>query len=64
MRKKIDNKILEQIKEGIKEYGDIQTYAEKLGWDKKSALRVRQTDPGIAANGTRREGRIKNSYIP
>lgn len=47
-----------------KDIGNIQDYAETLGWDKEAAERVKQGEIEIAPNGTRREGRIHNGFIP
>jgi len=47
-----------------RDIGDIKDYAESLGWDRAAAERVRQSQIEIAPNGTRREGRIHNGFIP
>lgn len=47
-----------------RDIGNIQEYAQSLGWDREAALKVKQSDVEIAPNGTRREGRIHNGFIP
>lgn len=47
-----------------RDIGNIQEYAQSLGWDREAALKIKQSDVDIAPNGTRREGRIHNGFIP
>lgn len=47
-----------------RDIGDIKDYAESLGWDRAAAERVKQSEIEIAPNGTRREGRIHNGFVP
>lgn len=47
-----------------KDIGNVQDYATSLGWDREAALNVKQSEVDIAPNGTRREGRIHNGFIP
>lgn len=47
-----------------RDIGDIQKYAESLGWDKEAALKLKQSEAKTAPNGTPREGRIHNGYMP
>ena len=42
----------------------IQNLAEFLGWDRDKAVKVKVTDAEIAPNGTRRERRINNNFVP
>lgn len=47
-----------------RDIGNIQEYAESLGWDKEAAIRIKQGESDVAPNGTRREGRIHAGHIP
>lgn len=58
-----DKEIINFIKNGIKKYGNIQKFAEALGWDKSESMIVRQTSSDIAPNGTRRESRMRNGMM-
>lgn len=42
----------------------VQELAEFLGWDRRKAHIVKQGPTEIAPNGTRRERRINNDYMP
>lgn len=46
-----------------RDIGNIQDYAESLGWDKEAATNVRQSEIEIAPSGVRREGRIHNGFL-
>lgn len=47
-----------------RDIGNIQEYAESLGWDREAAIKIKQGESDVAPNGTRREGRIHAGHIP
>ena len=42
----------------------IQNLAEFFGWKRDKAVKVKITETEIAPNGTRRERRINNNFVP
>lgn len=42
----------------------IQDLAKFLGWNREKSVTVKITDSEIAPNGTRRERRINNNFLP
>lgn len=58
MRRK---KVFEEPIDGI---SDIQSIAIFLGWNRDAAFIVNQNTEEIAPNGTRRNRRINNTFLP
>lgn len=58
-----ERKLVDFVRNGIREYGSLQSFAESLGWDREAALKVRQSPLELSPNGRRADGRISNEYV-